>query len=255
VLAARGVEYELLDGRTAASRWPVAFEPDEPVLFQADGGTLRADRAIGGLLGGARAAGGHIVEQTPVTAIRHENTHVAVETTCGKLTTNAVVVAAGAWSRGLLEPLGIELETTPTRETVSYFELDDADELPTVIDYTLIPERHDRVDLATYSLCAPGVGLKVGLHRGGPTTDPNQPGEIDERTVAWEATWVARRIPRADPQPLASEACIYTNTPDQAFVIERHGPVIVASACSGHGFKFAPALGETIAALVGEALG
>ena len=54
------------------------------------------------------------------------------------------------------------------------------------------------------------------------------------------------------PQPLASETCIYTNTSDQSFVLERHGRVVVASACSGHGFKFAPALADTVVGLVHE---
>jgi glycine/D-amino acid oxidase-like deaminating enzyme len=53
-----------------------------------------------------------------------------------------------------------------------------------------------------------------------------------------------------EPTPLVAETCIYTNTADEQFVCERHGRIIVGSACSGHGFKFAPAVGELVAALV-----
>jgi len=60
---------------------------------------------------------------------------------------------------------------------------------------------------------------------------------------------VAHRYPEVDPSPLASQTCLYTNTADESFVLERHGRVVVGSACSGHGFKFAPAVGRTLAAL------
>lgn len=252
-LAECGAPYEVLDGRTAAARWPISFDPDEAALFQPDGGMMRADRAIATLLDGARAAGGKTLEHTTVTGLAEHPDGVTLETQAGEITARAAVVAAGAWSRDLLAPLGIELPTTPTRETISYFRHDRAEELPTVIDYALLPASHDSGDgRASYSLPAPGVGIKAGLHRGGSATDPNLPGEVDEALVGWTAEWIARRYPHADPQPLASETCIYTNTPDQDFVVERYGRIVVASACSGHGFKFAPALAETIAGLVAE---
>ena len=254
-LAACDVPYEVLDGRAAATRWPITLDPDEPALFQPDGGTLRADRAIAALLHGARAAGGKIVDQTPVTGLREQVDSIAVETSAGELTARVAVVAAGAWSRELLGPLGVDLATTATRETVSYFDHDHGEELPTVIDYALLPPSHDSGDgRASYALAAPGVGLKAGLHRGGPPTDPDLPGEIDETLVAWTSEWVSRRYPGAAPHPLESETCIYTNTADQGFVVERHGRVVAASACSGHGFKFAPALAATIASLAAEVL-
>jgi sarcosine oxidase len=254
-LAASDVSYEVIDGRAATARWPISVDPDEPALFQPDGGMLRADRAIAALLAGARAAGGKTVDHTAVTGLRDRSDCVVVETAAGRITARSVVVAAGAWGRELVEPLGIRLATTATRETVSYFRHEGAEELPTVIDYALLPTPHASEDgRASYALPAPGVGLKAGLHRGGPPTDPNEPGEVDESLVAWTTEWVGRRYPRAEPEPLSSETCIYTNTVDQSFVVERHGRVVVASACSGHGFKFAPALGNTIADLVRQAI-
>lgn len=254
-LAECNVSYEVLDGRAAATRWPITIDPDEPALFQSDGGTLRADRAIAALVDGARAAGAAIVDHTAVANLRETADGIAIKTPAGEIVARASVVAAGAWGRSLLEPLGIDLATTSTRETVSYFRHDHAEELPTVIDYALLPASHDSGDgRASYALAAPGVGIKAGLHRGGPPTDPNLPGEIDEALAAWTTEWVSRRYPGAEPQPLESETCIYTNTVDQGFVVERHGRIVVASACSGHGFKFAPALAETIAALVAEVL-
>jgi sarcosine oxidase len=66
---------------------------------------------------------------------------------------------------------------------------------------------------------------------------------------------VERRYPTATSAPTRTETCLYTNTADESFVLEQHGRVVVASACSGHGFKFAPALGRTVAALARTAAG
>jgi len=60
---------------------------------------------------------------------------------------------------------------------------------------------------------------------------------------------VRDRLPDADPHPVAADACLYTTTADESFVCERRGRVVVGSACSGHGFKFAPAVGRELAVL------
>ena len=75
----------------------------------------------------------------------------------------------------------------------------------------------------------------------------------DPAVVRWVSTWAARRYLELDPEPLTTETCLYTNTADESFVLERHGRIVVASACSGHGFKFAPAFGRTLAALARDA--
>jgi sarcosine oxidase len=70
-----------------------------------------------------------------------------------------------------------------------------------------------------------------------------------ERIVAAVREWVERRLPRLDPTPIRAETCIYTNVEDERFVCERRGRYVLGSACSGHGFKFAPAVGELLASL------
>jgi sarcosine oxidase len=77
-------------------------------------------------------------------------------------------------------------------------------------------------------------------------------GDADTSVAAWTAGWVAARFPEAG-ETLGMETCLYTNTSDEEFVLERHGRVVVGSACSGHGFKFAPIVGRTLAALAREA--
>ena len=57
------------------------------------------------------------------------------------------------------------------------------------------------------------------------------------------------RLPGVAPEPVGAETCLYTTTADESFLLERRGRVVVGSACSGHGFKFAPAVGERLARL------
>jgi sarcosine oxidase len=255
-LEAAGVRCERLTGREVGARWPIAAAGDEPAVFQPDGGIARADRAHAAFLDGARTAGCEVREQTRVTGLTAVEGGVRVDLTAETISTGAVVVTAGAWAAGLLAPLGIDLEAAPTRETVAYFQLHDAAELPSVIDAAAPANgvgagRRDRV---SYGLAAPGVGLKAGLHHAGPEIDPDEAGVPDESVVRWAAEWVGRRYPEVDPSPLAVETCLYTNRPDERFLLERRGRVVVGAACSGHGFKFAPVVGRTLAGLARDAL-
>jgi sarcosine oxidase len=100
-----------------------------------------------------------------------------------------------------------------------------------------------------YALRDPLHGLKAGAHMSGGPVDPDEPPEPDGEVVAAVAAWVAERFPTADPDPAALDTCLYTSTDDERFILERHGRIVVGSACSGHGFKFAPAVGERLAAL------
>ena len=72
---------------------------------------------------------------------------------------------------------------------------------------------------------------------------------MDEESTAAITEWVTARFRGVPPEPSASETCIYTNTDDERFVLERRGPVVVGSACSGHAFKFAPLVGRRLAEL------
>ncbi len=255
-LAACGVRHELLGGAEVEARWPVTAEASETVLHQPDGGTTLASRAYDVLLAGAVDAGAVLLDHRRVTRIETRPGSVRVQTDADEVSASACVVAAGAWARELLQGVEIDLPVVPTRETVTYFSIAEPLALPPVID-SAVPTPGEggllRPGLISYALAAPGIGLKAGLHHAGPPADPDETGSPDPAIVRWVSSWVARRFPEVDPEPLASETCLYTNTADESFVLERHGRIVVASACSGHGFKFAPALGRTIAALARDA--
>jgi sarcosine oxidase len=100
-----------------------------------------------------------------------------------------------------------------------------------------------------YSLYDPVHGLKAGAHHAGEEAVPDEVGEPDPAIVERIASWVRERFPDVDPEPAEAQACLYTTTADQSFILERRDRVVVGSACSGHGFKFAPAVGRRLAAL------
>ncbi len=255
-LAACGARYELLSGTQVCERWPLAAAPEEQALFQPDGGTILADRAHTAFLQAAEEAGAVVLDELRVTGIEVARDSVRIRTDADPIEARACVVTAGAWSRALLADVDIELAVVPTRETITYFDYPRALELPPVID-DAVPDAaaHGllRPGLINYALPAPGIGLKAGLHHAGPPADPDEDGVADDAVMRWVSSWVARRYPEADPSPTGCETCLYTNTADESFVLERHDRVVVASACSGHGFKFAPVLGRTIAAMARDA--
>jgi len=156
-----------------------------------------------------------------------------------------VVVTAGSWVNELLdEPLPV----TTTRETLCYFRLDGDRPVPSVVSFQ--PEKHTH-DM--YSLHDPKYGLKVGAHHAGQKADPNVPGEPEPHLIERIAAWAAETYRLDDPSPVGAETCMYTTTADESFLLERRGRVVIGSPCSGHGFKFAPAIGQRLAALAVEA--
>jgi sarcosine oxidase len=244
-LTLAGVPFRWIGGEEVVERWPgVEAEPDEEFLFQADAGVVSADRAVLAMAGAARAAGAEIREETPVESVAPAGDGVEVRTAEASIRTNIAVVTAGAWMARLLPAAGVPLEIT--REQVTYFQQASPGDVPTLIEWGEPGE----AGLARYAVpdpTRPGT-VKLGEHRAGPVVDPDTSAHgHDPQAQARVEAWAARRF--AGLRPAASETCLYTTTPDEDFVLDRIGPVVVGSPCSGHGFKFAPLIGECLAAL------
>jgi sarcosine oxidase len=214
---------------------------EEPVLFQPNAGIVAADAAVKALAKSGVSHGVDLKERTTVLSLRQDDGGAVVESDSETYRAKVAVITAGGWARELLLGSKIDIPTTPTRETVAYFRLDDGLVPPSLVEWT---------KPAVYALFSPGQGLKIGQHRAGPVTDPDDVGTISEESVARISEWVARRYPHVDPVPSDAETCIYTNTPDEDFILQRTGALVVGSPCSGHGFKFAPVIGERLADLV-----
>ncbi|HEX6262061.1 MAG TPA: FAD-dependent oxidoreductase [Actinomycetota bacterium] len=239
-LDAEGVGYEVLPGAAVTERFPsLSLRPEAKVLFQADAGIVHADRAWRALAQGARRAGADVREGVRVLELRTDEDGVEARTEGGSISARVGVVAAGSWTATLLRPLGISLPVRVTRESPAYFESDP----PPVV----VVDWHG--EHLTYALPSPRFGLKAAEHHAGPEVDPDDGGGPDQASVDRVRAWVAERFAPMDPRPLHAEACLYTTTADERFLLERHGAVVVASACSGHGFKFVPWSGARAAEL------
>lgn len=228
-LEACGAACQVLTKGESEARFGVVPEDGATVLFQPDAGVVHADRALRAFARGLRIETGRRVESLD------------------ELDEPVVVVTAGPWARRLLERAGIELPVVETRETVAFFRLDGP--VPSVVA-EVVTRGH-----GFYSLHDPVHGLKVGSHMRGTPSDPDEEKGPDEALVREIADWTRERFPAVDPEPVHAESCFYTTTGDERFVLERHGRIVVGSACSGHGFKFGPATGNRLAALAVEALG
>jgi sarcosine oxidase len=222
-----GVAWERIDREEAERRYPIRVREGAFAVVQPEAGVALADKAL--------TAFARDLDVREHTRVRPD-----------ELDADAVVVTAGPWVNELLdEPLPVKV----TRETVCYFQLENDRPIPSVVSFKPGDHTHDM-----YSLYDPKYGLKVGAHHAGQEADPNVPGEPEPELVERIAAWASETYRLADSEPVAADTCMYTTTADQSFVLERRGRLVVGSPCSGHGFKFAPAIGERLAALVDEAL-
>lgn len=238
-----GAPFEVLDGAEASRRHPsLRFDRDEQVLYQPDGAMIAADRSVTAFVRSAVRRGAELRTRSPVLGLTSGDAGVEVHVDGQTIRATSVVVTAGAWARRLVASAGVDLPAWSTAETATYFPVRTSTTSPVLVEWS---------EPISYGLPTPAGGLKTGEHRTGPETDPDQPSEPDPASVDRLTAWVARRYRDADPAPERAETCLYTNVDEERFILERHGPVIVGSPCSGHGFKFAPLIGERLADLAG----
>lgn len=223
-LDAAGAEYELVGAEAAQRRWPVSVPTGWTALYQPEAGIVRADLAHRAFVDRAAACGAELREHSRVESLETVDADV-------------VVLTAGPWVTRFFPDLPVRT----TRETVVYFRREGTP-LPSVVQLDPVTRGH-----ALYSLHDPVHGLKAGAHHAGAQVGPDEEGGPDTAVVERIAEWVARTHPDADADPVEAETCIYTTTPDEHFILERRGRVVIGSPCSGHGFKFAPAIGNRLA--------
>ncbi|MBF4606226.1 FAD-dependent oxidoreductase [Curtobacterium sp. VKM Ac-1393] len=243
-----GIPHETLSPVAAAARWPgIAFEGH--VLAHATAGRIRSDRAIEVFLTLAERTGfADLRFDTRVTGLEDHGDDVSVMLSDGSAhRTPSVVAAVGSWAPALVGDLlagrGAGLPAIRvTQEQPAHF----PSHLPDQAWPSFVHWAADDV----YGLLTPGEGVKVGFHGTGPVVDPDH---RDFTPVSAEAerlqAYVARYVPGVDATKPTFISCLYDNSPDEDFVIDRRGPVTVATGFSGHGFKFAPLLGDMIADL------
>lgn len=253
LLQAAGVEHELLNADDAGSRWGVRVETT--ALWQPTAGVLDAEGAVHAMLAEAERHGARVLHDRPVERLERRGAGYRVH---GAETVDAeqVVVAVGGWLPDLLHGLELPrpfLDALPAfevrQEQAFHFPYRDGEQgWPTLI--------HDADGMLVYALPggrdAGGRGQKVAEFAGGHPirSAAFQDGRVDPANRDRVVAYVERHLPGLVPEPYAETTCLFTSTPDEAFVIDRADGVTVLSACSGHGAKFAPLLGRLALDLV-----
>jgi monomeric sarcosine oxidase len=217
-LEAAGIEHSFLSPEDARA-FGVALPESWAALYEPSGGIGLADDARHAFLDGIDVRYGSRVDDLDA------------------LDADVVVLTAGSWIGRFFPDLPLKV----TRETVAFFRQENVP--PSIV------ELGTGGDHLMFSLHDPVHGLKAGAHHAGTETNPDDVGEPDEALVERITAWVAERLPNADPEPVLAETCLYTTTPDERFILERRGRIVIGSACSGHGFKFAPEVGKRLADL------
>ncbi|MBX6330605.1 MAG: N-methyl-L-tryptophan oxidase [Gemmatimonadaceae bacterium] len=249
---AHGVAFERLSAREVRARFP-GLEPGEEMVavLEPRAGILFPERCVDAMLALARRHGAAIHVGERVTAWRAAGGVVTVTTDRARYEAPRLVLAPGAWFGALAPdlplPLAVERQVMLWLAPRAHAERFRAERSPVAL-WEYAPGR------IFYHIPDVGHGVKVALHHGGEIVDPDAPRD-PPRPAELEAirALAARVLPDANGRAVDAATCLYTNAPDGHFVIDAHPAhpeVLVVSACSGHGFKFASAIGAAVAELV-----
>jgi sarcosine oxidase len=212
----------------------------ERVLHHPDAGVCLSERTIAAQARLARAAGVELLEGTPVRAVHVAGDSVIVEAADGEIAAPVAVVTAGAWTAKLLG-----LPVTSKLTHVAYFR--PRGRGPTT---TFVQTDADRPPWYAYAVPHAGGPVKIGQQLGAEPVDPDAgPFVPDPAWIRAHADYVRRRLPGLDPEPVAAETCLYPMSPDEDFIVDRIGPLVIGAGFGGHGFKFTPLIGELLADL------
>jgi sarcosine oxidase len=250
-----GLEHEMLDAAALRRRFPTLNpQPDEVALYESKAGFVRPEATVSAHLQLASRAGADLHFHEPMTGWRPEpGGGVRVETATGSHTAAQLVITPGPWAPQLLADLGVPF--TIERQIQYWFQ-------PTGGVTPFLPENHpiyiweNETGTQIYGFPAidgPDGGAKVAFFRRGVATTPETiDREVHEDEIKAMAEETGRHLPSLPGTFLKAKTCLYSNTPDEHFVIARHPAheaVTVACGFSGHGFKFVPVVGEILADL------
>jgi monomeric sarcosine oxidase len=246
------ISFEELSPADVSRHFP-QFRLDEDMigLFQPDAGLVRPSRTVKTLVQLAKKHGADFVDDCPVTRIDTVQSGVTVHTANDTHQAERLVVCAGSWAKTLLESVGLNLPLQATRNQLLFFDAGDvAYDVPQMPIYIFWDE------FTYYGIGGTdGTGFKCAQHK---IDMPVLPDAVDRsHNPAYEARvreFLKRHIPAMAERPMTeSRVCLYTMTPDEHFVIDRHpeyAHIAIGAGFSGHGFKFSPLIGQMLAQLV-----
>jgi sarcosine oxidase len=250
-LAGANIPYEWLSPAEVAERFPqFVLSDDMRAVYQPDAASLLASRCVIAQVELAQKHGAVIHFNTPVIRIEPQHESVRVHTAAGAYEARSLVVTAGAWAGKVLSTTGLVLPVQPTREEIVFFDPPET---------ALFQPEHFPVFIShgdTYHYGLPNVdgnGVKVGIHKRNEPVDPDTcKRTADDEYIQHMRGFMQTYIPRGVGRVNEARICLYTMTPDEHFIIDRHPAyphIVLGAGFSGHGFKFGPLIGRILADL------
>jgi len=261
-----GIAHENLTHGELVARFPMfAAPPGTEAYLEPEAGLLHPEAAVEAQLSLARRAGAELRLDTEVETVASDPDGVTVTTSASEtLHATELIVCAGAWIRRLLPEYAHTFAIH--RQLLHWFPIRRGYEALRAMPIFIweIPGERDaftHLSGGFYGFPAidgPGGGVKLATERYERTVDPDSPADpargVQEAARLHEQ-YLASRFPWVGSTPLRTVSCLYTNTRGSRFMIGPHPirpHVTVVSACSGHGFKHSPAIGEAVAQLIAE---
>lgn len=245
---------EVLEAQEVRRRFPaLAPDPGTMALYEPSAGFIDPGAAIDAQLDQAARLGAALSFEEPVVSWEAVGDGVRVRTPVAAYEAERLVLAPGAWAPALLAEMGLPLQ--PERRVICWFEPEGDPEpfLPGRFP-VFIWEPEDGNTFTCFPLAAGERGVKTVFFRAGGV--PCDPDALDRRVhddeIEFARGYVDAYVPALAGRCLATDVCMYTNTPDEHFVIDLHPDhpqVSFASPCSGHGYKFATVVAEILADL------
>ena len=253
-LDAAGVESEWWDTAQLAERFPqFRLTEDMEILYQKDTGFLHAAECVSTHLQLAEQQGAEIREETKVIGIDWQTDVPTVRTEDSQFHGRKVIVTAGAWVGTLLAELNLPLRVT--KQQVCYYQPTDSrrfqpDRFPVFTEVT--PDGEFIYAVPAFGAFDKGGGVKIARHGRGQVISPDTPDRTpDTDYSAHIDAYVQERLPELG-KTTHTEVCLYTETPDEDFIIDAHPncpELLIAAGFSGHGFKFCALVGRMMSEL------
>jgi monomeric sarcosine oxidase len=241
------VDYERLEAAECARRFPAfKIRSDEIALFEPSMGYARASQCVRAATSLAQSHGARFHFQTPIASMQRSGESIQLTTATGEVFNgDRLLICAGSWTAPLLARLNISLPLQVVRKTYLHLQ----------------PARNEAnfeagrfpvwIDAASFAYGFPRLGhtpgIKLAFHIGGEVTTPEEAKrELTEDDRRPLLEYAAARFPDLSSRIVYEKVCLYTNTPDEDFIIDQipglPGAFIVGGT-SGHGFKFGPLFG------------
>lgn len=249
-----GIAHEVLSAPAIRARFPqFGVSDDEIGYFEPGAGYVEPERCVSAQLKLGEELGGQIRRNTKVLSIERTAEGIVLRTETGEIHAKKLILAAGGGAAGLLDARFAPI-LAPTRQTMHWFEIEPEWRDTWANGPCFIWPHGESADDFFYGF--PEIGgmgaIKIADENYGAAIDPDT---IDRQVPeAFSADKFARhlapRIKGISAQRRQAVTCIYTTTPDSAFVIDWHpddGRILIVSPCSGHGFKHSAAIGEAAA--------